>query len=193
MFAYIGKQHVRRYSIQQPLRIKEFTMPSKQVTISARIPQEDAEYISQLTIDGAKTPSDKLRAIITEARQRSNREQDYAGSLHSIQEIIQPVLRKIRKIEVENQIHSEIVIRSAEWIPDAVAFLVSFILASDKQKPNEKMLQLEQGVTERLIRLMESVLQLAITEHCACYDPAIIQNKIGPVLELCRIIMAKKN
>ena len=167
-------------------------MPSKQVTISARISQEDAEFISRLNMAEAKTPSDKLRAIISQARQRMDRDQDYAGSLQTIQEIIQPVLRKIRKTEVENQIHSELIIRLAEWIPDAVAFLVSYISKNGEQKTNEKMLQLEQGVAERLIRLMESVLQLAITGHCACYDPEIVQRKIDPVLELCQIIAARK-
>lgn len=167
-------------------------MSSKQVTISARIAHEDAEFISRLNLDEARTPSDKLRAIIAEARLRSSRDQDYSGSLQTIQELIQPVLRKIRKTEVENRIHSELLIRSAEWIPDAVAFLVSSISKIDEQNVNEQMLQLEQGVAERLVRLMESVLQLAITEHCACYDPEVIRRNVSPVLELCRIIMARK-
>lgn len=170
-------------------------MPSKQVTISARISHEDAAFISRLSIDDAKTPSDKLRAIISDARQRSDRKQDYAGCLHTIQEMIQPALKQIRKTEVENQIHSELIIRLAEWIPDVAAFLVSSISKIDEFKANEKkekMLQFEQGAAERLIRLMESVLQLAITKQCACYDPDIVQRKIGPVLELCNIIMARK-
>jgi hypothetical protein len=167
-------------------------MPSKQVTISARISQEDAEFISRLTIEDAKTPSDKLRAIIAAAKQRSNREQDYAGSLQHIQELIQPVLRRIRKAEVENRIHSELIIRLAEWIPDALAFLLSSISEHDDQKMTATLSQLEHGVAERLIRLMESVLHLAITEHCACYNPEIMQAKIGPVLELSQIILAKK-
>lgn len=167
-------------------------MPLKQVTISARISQDDAEFISRLNLEDAKTPSDKLRAIIAEARQRSHREQDYVGCLHAIQEMTQPVLRKIRKTEVENRIHSELIIRLAEWIPDIVAFLVSSISTTDEQNINETMLHLEQGLAERLIRLMESVLQLAVTGHCACYDPEILQRRLGPVLELCRIISARQ-
>lgn len=170
-------------------------MPSKQVTISARISHEDAAFISGLTVEDAKTPSDKLRAIIAEARQRSRREQDYVGCLHTIQEIIQPALKEIRKTEVENQIHSELIIRLAEWIPDVAAFLVSSILKSDELHANEKkeqMRQLERGVAGRLIRLMESVLQLAVTRQCACYDPDIVHRKIDPVLELCNVVMARK-
>ena len=167
-------------------------MPSKQVTISARISQEDAEFISQLTIDEARTPSDKLRAIIADARLRSNRKQDYASRLQHIQELVQPCLRKIRKAEVENKVHSELIIRLTEWIPDALAFLLSSTSAQEDQDPTQALFQLESGVAERLIRLMESVLQLAITEQCACYDPDIMRTKIKPVLELSQIILAKK-
>jgi signal transduction histidine kinase len=167
-------------------------MPSKQVTISARISAEDAEFISRLTIDDAKTPSDKLRAIIAKAKERSTRQRDYAGSLSDIQELIQPVVKEIRKTEVENQIHSELLFRLAEWIPDAAAFLISSILEASEAKTNEKMLQIEQGAADRLVRLMESILQLAITGRCACYDPRIMDRKLDSVLELCQIIMARK-
>lgn len=167
-------------------------MPSKQVTISARISAEDAEFISRLTIDDAKTPSDKLRAIIAKAKERSTRQRDYTGSLSDIQEFIQPVMKEIRKTEVENQIHSELLIRLAEWIPDTAAFLISSILEAGEAKTNEKMLQVEQGAADRLVRLMESILQLAITGRCACYDPQIIDRKLDSVLELCQIIMARK-
>ncbi len=167
-------------------------MPSKQVTISSRITHEDAEFISQLEISGAKTPSDKFRAIIADARRRSLRKQDYAGSLQMIQEIILPVMQTIRKTEVENQIHSEIITRLAEWMPDTIAFLVSSISGQGKQEIKQNMLQLERGLSERLFRLMESILQLAITGRCPCYDKDTINRQIDPVLDLCQIIMSKR-
>ena len=107
--------------------------------------------------------------------------------------MIQPVLKTIRKTEVENQIHSELLIRLAEWIPDTVAFLVSSVLETEEPKTAEKMCQVEHGAAERAIRLTESILQLAITEKCDCYDPEILHQKIRPVLELSQIISAKKS
>ena len=164
-------------------------MPSKLVTISARISPEDAEFISRLHVADARTPSDKLRAIIADARQRAGRDRDYAGTLQTIQDLLQPLMQKIRHAEVENQIHSEVLIRLADWIPDALAFLVSSISQPDDQPTEEQLHHLESGTAERLMRLVESVLQLAITERCACYDPEIMRTRIGGVLELSRIIM----
>jgi hypothetical protein len=173
-------------------RIQECVMPSKQVTISARISTEDAEFISRLTIDDAKTPSDKLRAIIAQTKERNTRKRDYAGALCDLQELIHPVVKEIRKTEVKNQIHSELLIRLVEWIPDTAAFLISSILETGDAKTTEKMLLIEQGAADRLVRLMESILQLAVTGPCACYDPQIMDRKLDSVLELCQIIMARK-
>ena len=63
-------------------------MASKTVQISARISNEDAEFLSKLTINGAKTPSDKLRAIITQTRKRSIEIQDYTGCYKLIQDLV---------------------------------------------------------------------------------------------------------
>jgi hypothetical protein len=174
------------------IRIQERVMPSKQVTISARISSEDAEFISRLTIDDAKTPSDKLRAIIAKAKEHSTRKRDYVGTLCDLQELIQPVVKEIRKTEVKNQIHSELLTRLIEWIPDTAAFLMSSILETVETKTTEKMLLIEQGAADRLVRLMESILQLAVTGPCACYDPQIMDRKLDSVLELCQIIKARK-
>lgn len=168
-------------------------MPSKQVTISARISHEDAEFISQLEINDAKTPSDKLRAVIAEARRRSARKMDYASSLQMVQEIILPVTQKIREKEVENSVHSEVLTRLTEWVPDALAFLISFTHQTDTKDEHQHMLQLEQGLVERLFRLMESFLQLAISSTCPCYQPDIIQTNISPVLELCEVISSRQH
>ena len=43
-------------------------MSSKTVPLSVRISHDDAEYIAGLKIDDALTPSDKVRAIIRDAR-----------------------------------------------------------------------------------------------------------------------------
>lgn len=167
-------------------------MPSKQVTISARISHEDAEFLSQIEINGAKTPSDKLRAVIAEARLRRNRPLDYAGCFQMIQEIILPLIQEIREKEVENDVHSEVISRLAEWMPDALAFLISYFHQTKTKDDTQNMLQLEQGLVERIIRLMESFLQLAVTRHCPCYQPDVIQKKIMPILDLCDIISSRR-
>ena len=65
---------------------------SKTVSISARISHEDAEFLSSLTIEGATTPSDKLRALLADARQRHAGLQDYSSNLSHSNAQLGPVL-----------------------------------------------------------------------------------------------------
>ena len=163
-------------------------MPSKMVNISARISHEDAEFISGLDIDGTKTPSDKLRAIIADARKRSRRFQDYSGCYQMIQEIMMPVVEAVRKAELENRIHSELISRIIEWLPDVLAYIVSTAPSSEKPKSTEPLNNLEQGVADRVFIMIESVLQLGITQRCPCYDESAIARRISPVLDLSNVI-----
>jgi len=58
----------------------------KKIQIGARISPEDADFLNLLEINGAKTPSDKLRAIIEEARLRREYSHEFTGSYRMIQE-----------------------------------------------------------------------------------------------------------
>lgn len=163
-------------------------MPSKTVPISARISHEDAEFISQLKINGATTPSDKLRAIIFDARRQRLRTKDYRGSFQMIQELLMPVIEIIRQAELESLEHSELITRSVEWLPDTLAFIVSSAPQSLDDKSVEKLHSLEKGLADRVFRLMESVLQMGITQKCPCYDADTISQRVGPILELAQVI-----
>jgi hypothetical protein len=166
-------------------------MSSKQVTISARISHEDAEFLSQLEINGAKTPSDRLRAIISEHRRRSGMKLDYPGSLQMISEMILPKNQEIRKKELEHQVHSEVITRLAEWLPDAMAFFISAVPQTNTKDDQQILNDLELGLVERLFRLIESFLQLAVSSRCPCYQPDVIKERLTPVLDLCDIISSR--
>lgn len=162
-------------------------MATKTVTISARIPREDAEFISKLQIHGATTSSDKLRTIIGEARRRQYNKQDYRGCMAVIQDLIGPVSTNIREQEHIQQIHSEIVTRILDWLPDTMAFIMAS--ANTTKDNNEDILtDLENGIADRVFRLMESILQMSVTQHCPCYNDKAIQERVEPILDLIRVI-----
>lgn len=163
-------------------------MRAKTVTLSARISHEDAEFISRLDIDGAKTPSDKLRHIITEARRRHEGSQDYRGSMHTVGDMLSTVNTLIREQELEHHVHSELVTRILDWLPDTMAFIMASEASLNKQAAPKQLLEIESGINERIFRLFESVLQLGITEYCPCYNNRAIQERVKPILELVQII-----
>jgi len=163
-------------------------MPARTVPISARIAHEDAEFLSQLKVPGAKTPSDKLRAILADARRRSAQQKDYRGIFQLLQETLSPIVEQIRQAELTHGIHSELVTRTLDWLPDAVAFTVAGIAGGNTAPSEEQLRELEQGLGDRVFRLMESVLHMGVTRSCPCYDGRTVRERIDPILQLAQVI-----
>lgn len=161
---------------------------NKTVSISARISQEDAEFISQLSIADAKTPSDKLRALVSDARRRSLHEEDFRGHLKMFQDMIGPVKAKISETELAENTHSEVVSRILEWIPDMMAFVLSTTATKEETMSKEQLTQLEAGLTERIFRLLDATMQLALTNPSPCYRSSVIQDRASSLISLLSLI-----
>lgn len=160
----------------------------KAVTISARISQEDAQFLSQYKVEGAVTPSDKLRAILTEAREQHHRRKDFRGSINLFNDILAPVDAQIRELEMQHHIHSELITRILEWLPDVMAFIVSSESGLDKTSEKQQLEHIEEGIADRIFRLIESVMQMGVTQRCACYNTNAILSRLEPVLDLAHVI-----
>jgi hypothetical protein len=166
----------------------EALMTNKSIPLSVRISHEDAEFIAGLEIEGAKTPSDKVRAIITNARQRQQQGDSYTQSLSTNQEMLAPALQRCKELEHRHQMHSELPGRLLDWLPETSAFLATALHTPDKE--GKKALQeLEAGLIRRTVTLMQSVLLLAITRKCPCYDDALMDKHLQPVLDIAQMIM----
>ncbi len=105
-----------------------------------------------------------------------------------IQELLMPVIEIIRQAELENLEHSELITRSVEWLPDTLAFIVSSAPQSLGNNSAEKLHNLEKGLADRVFRLIESVLQMGITQRGPFYDADTISQRVEPILELAQVI-----
>ena len=161
---------------------------TKTVSLSTRISQEDAEFLSALTIQGANTPSEKLRVIIAETRKRHDGMQDYRSSLMMYQDLLNRVVSVTRELELEHQIHSELLTRLTEWLPDMMAFLTATGAELQHTGSVENLKYLEEGITERSFRLIQSVLQMGITDTCPCYQTDAVSKRMAAVINLVNVI-----
>jgi hypothetical protein len=164
---------------------------SKNVPLSVRVSEEDAEFIARLQVSGAATPSDKVRAMIAEARRRHEGVQDFEGALSMLQDLLAPVLRRLQLAEVEQHSHSELLSHVAHWIPELVAFLLT-AFSDVKRLEREHLQELESEVADRVFRLIEDVLRMGITRECRGYDPAVVARRMDPVLELAELARASR-
>ena len=155
-------------------------------TLSARIPLEDIEWLASLDIQGAVSPSDKLRALIAQMRRQYEGTLDYERSLSWLRDLIAPFVTAIRALEHNNRMHSEVLTLTAEWLPQIMATLLSErALLKDAKK---RAIDVEEIVVQRCFQLLASIMRLAVTRAAACYSPAVIDKHVAGVLEIAQII-----
>ena len=164
----------------------EAARAGKSVPLSVRVSPEDAAFISEIEIAGADTPSEKVRALLADARKREQGFSNYSSCLGMVQEMLAPTHQRLRAAEHREGVHSELVLELTQWMPEALAYLLTSL---DEDVPDRDALKtFEQGVAERLFRLIENVVRMNVTQECRGYDPAVVAKRIAPVIELVRVI-----
>lgn len=163
-------------------------MTGRTVPLSVRISPEDADFLASLEIEGASTPSEKLRALIVEARRKRDSSGGFSESQAELRRLIEPLIEKVQDYEVDADKYSQLLHLALEWIPDAMAELVAQRYKMSTGVDNEKMLQLERRVTDRVFRLIEGFLRLAVTEDCEGYDPSVVKQRLPRIRQLMELM-----
>jgi len=156
-------------------------------TLSARIPTEDMEWLVGLDVQGAVSPSDKLRALIGQMRRQYDGTLDYQRSLSWLRDLVAPFVTAIRALEHQNRMHSEVLTLTAEALPQIMATLLSERGLTPDAKRHA--VEIEEIVVQRCFQLLTSLLRLAVTRGAGCYDPAVIETHSRNVLEIAEIIV----
>ena len=157
---------------------------ANRIPISVRISQEDADFIAELKIEGANTPSEKIRELLTQARLAHSQTHDYSTALAAQEQFFQVARRDVLHAEKEWGIHSHIVARLFEQLPDFAATLAAD-LPENAQAADLKRYECE--LMRRIVRLTDSILQLAVTGKGAAYDDTVLQ-QLENTLKLAKIV-----
>ena len=151
-------------------------------TISTRLSDEDTRFLHAAKINGARTPSEKLRKMVTQARQRAEGVDSHSEARELVAQMIEPTLRMIQTHELKTGTHSEALQCAMSVLPEAVAYLIG----TQRTKPDDidSMREIEARTVERIMRLCTQIVRLAITRQAACYDPSVIRNQLAALREV---------
>ncbi|MDO5069706.1 MAG: hypothetical protein Q4D78_05825 [Neisseria zoodegmatis] len=157
---------------------------SNRIPLSVRISQEDADFIAGLNLEGANTPSEKIREILKQARLMNAQQRDYGAALNQAEQFFQTAKHEVLHAEKQLGVHSPILARMFELLPD-----LSATLASDlpEEADLDSLKKYEQEIMRRVVRLADSILQLAVTGRGAAYDDAVLA-ELENTLRLARIV-----
>lgn len=160
---------------------------TNRIPISVRISQEDADFITKLELDGAHTPSEKIRELLRQARLAHTQAQDYETLLAQAERLFATAHHDVLYAEKKLGVHSALLARLFELMPDLVA-----TLAADLPKTAQvaDLCQYERELMWRVVRLMDSVLQLAVTGRGAAYDDKVMKD-LDNTLKLASIVQAQ--
>jgi hypothetical protein len=167
-------------------------MTSKTIPLSVRVSEEDAEFLASLELDGAATPSEKLRGLIAQARQRHGEGRTYEGALAIVRELLEPTSQQLRARELKSRQRSELIADTLYWLPDLVAYLMAGPSTRPGKNDAADLVEFEAGVAYRIFRFTEAVLRLGVTAKAPCYDPAVVTAGIGGTLELAQLVLASR-
>ncbi|MGN6977274.1 hypothetical protein ACTHSZ_23725, partial [Neisseria sp. P0006.S006] len=79
---------------------------TNRIPISVRITQEDADFIAELKIEGANTPSEKIRELLKLARLAHTQTRDYSSALTAQEQFFQAAKHEILHAEKQAGVHS---------------------------------------------------------------------------------------
>lgn len=161
-------------------------MPAQnRIPLSVRIDQEDADFIAQIHLEGASTPSEKIRELLKQARIAHTQSHDYAHALDQMEHFVQNAKRTVLHAEKEHGIHSNILARLFEQVPDLAATLAADL---PEHISENELREYEREMMWRVVRLTDAILQLAIIGKGAAYDDDVLL-QLENTLKLAAIVL----
>ncbi len=168
-------------------------MAQKSVPISFRISPEVAAFIAQLKIAGAATPSEKIRELIARAQREHASGRTFKESAANMREALAPSLADLQEAERDLERHSELIRVVYDWLPEAMAILITATPVVEGEPSLTHLQRLERDLADRAVRLLESVLRMAVTRQVDAYDPDLLSGRLDRVLELASLIATQRD
>ncbi len=155
-------------------------------TVSVRIPEDDLAWLSNLQLAGASSPSDKIRALLSEAKRRAGGENDFASCVALLREQVRPLQDAVQTHEHTSHSHSEIVSLLAAQLPELMATLITS--APEGKRLAETAVELEARLTAKAMRILLGLLRLAVTQRPPVHQSTVLNPYVAEVQELAQII-----
>lgn len=159
---------------------------SKSIPLSVRISEKDAEFLAELRVPEAKTPSDKVRAILVDARRRQEGTSDFSEAVAVVEDMLRPAAMRLRTSQRSEGDRSEFLMKLYERLPELVAELMAGAPPPDAGK--EARVQFEAVIATQVFSIVEEILDMGLTSQARCFDPALVRNRLNPILEVTDLV-----
>jgi hypothetical protein len=140
-------------------------------SVTLRVDEDDLDFLAQLDLPGATSLSEKIRALLGEARLRHAGLADPAAAWDYSRKLYGTPERTLRIAELACQQRSELVARGLAALPELTAFLLSQSETAPREDAGAFLRRVEAGLADRLFALSESMSLLTHAGFPGCLDP----------------------
>ena len=160
--------------------------------LSVRLADDDAVFLAALRIDDAITASDKVRALIRQARQRAETPEGYGGALVVSHDLLAEPAQAVRQAEDRAGVHSGVV---RTLLSEAEELLAVGLAAPAEVRSGEPqdLARYEARLVERAARIAEQLLRWSVTPTAPAYDPAVVSRRIAALADLIALHANRKD
>ena len=138
-------------------------------TVTLRLDEDDLEFLAQTDIPGAANLSEKIRALLGDARAQREGMDDFGAAYDFARSLFAGAERRIHRAEVASQQRSELVARVLAWMPETSAYVLAGSALDARDDTGQALDEFERGLGERAMVLTESILQLAQAGFPGCH------------------------
>jgi hypothetical protein len=169
-------------------------MPGKTVSLSVRVSDEDAGFLARLDIAGAATPSEKMRALLASERRLRAGSRDAGEAAEMLDDLMRPAKRRWRKDEETAGVHSQILQRLYDRLPELAALALAGPEAPSKPEDAESALAGFEGrVIDQTFALAEDFIQIALLREPRALNRDALKKRLLSVIELAELAKIAQN
>lgn len=165
-------------------------------TVTIRLDEDDLTFLSSMELPGAANLSEKVRALLAEARAQREGLKDPASAYDRARRLFAGPERTIRSAEMDQQMRSELVSRLLAWLPEMSAALLSgaaSLSEAGEERRGDALIRLERMLGERALSLLDSTLQLAVAGFPGCYEPDLLRDRSRSALRSAGQFVSRDN
>jgi hypothetical protein len=164
-------------------------MASLNTPLSVRLSDEDTSFLAELEFEGAITASDKIRALIRQARQRAEPVVSFPAALAVSHEQLAAAVRRLRIIEQDLDRHSEVAVGLLTVAEEFFALALT-APQPDAVRASEDLARHEARLVDCAARMTEQLLRWAVTPTAPAYDPSVVSRRLAEMTDLMTLVSA---
>lgn len=162
-------------------------------TVSIRLPDEDFHWLLSTQEAAGKTPSEKLRGLVTRVRQQESGLNDPEVCAEWARGLVQPLSNAVAAWERRHKAHSDILSAVLDVVPKIMVILVSSRPGAEEGASEEESLrEIEAALSQQCFRLFATLLRAAVTSVPAVYEKEAIERYLPEIVEITDIIVTRR-